>query len=79
MEKFSQEDIGKLYGHSIQLQAMLYFLAVGDWEKEPDAVRDSITSILRNCNGIIDTVLPKAEEFMPKAEETKADEQEKAD
>jgi len=77
MEKFTNEEIGRLYGNTVQLQAMIYFLGVGDWEKEPDAVKSSIQTILADCNSILNIVMPKAEELMPEPE--KADEQEKTD
>jgi|WetSurMetagenome_2_1015567.scaffolds.fasta_scaffold85706_4 hypothetical protein len=79
MERFTAEEFGKLYGHSVQLQAMIYFLGTGDWESNADATKSTLTTILGDCNGIIDIVLPKAMELMPKAEEIKADEQEKTD
>lgn len=75
MEKFTNEEIGKMHGNAIQLQAMLYFLGIGDWEKEPEAVKSSIETVLADCNSILSIVMPKAEELLPE----KADEQEKTD
>jgi hypothetical protein len=71
MERFNQEELGRLFGHAVQLTAMLYAMGNFEWDEKLH-IESLMKTALQDCSGIIEIIGKKAEEELGQREETES-------
>lgn len=73
MEKFTNEQLGHLYGNAVEILAMIYYLGASDWagEESQKNAGETMKTIVRDIDSILSLIGQTAQ--------AQADEQEKTD